>query len=766
MKPFRTVFGPVFCTLLLCFMIVTPPAVAQDLCAPVGWATQNGGVTGGGNASPSTASTYDQLKSLLTSSSAKVVYVSGVITIPAGGRITIQDQSGKTIFGLPGSKIVSTDKSASGSGIFYFKRCTNFIMRNITLEGPGAYDTDGYDNMCIDNCQNFWVDHCEFHDGMDGNFDIKNASDFISVTWSTFSYEKPPIPGGSGGSNDHRYSNLIGSSDGATGDQGKLNVTFYYCWWGEGCRERMPRMRYGKLHMVNSLFSSSVSNQCIRAGYKADVLAEGNYFDNQKLPIDEYEKNYTAIKGVRNYGASDIIKNTAFTPPYTIAVADAQSIVTPIKSCAGATLTSMTTCSPCGGGDLNQLPSVSITAPANNAFFNAPAEVSITAAASDPDGSVAKVEFYSGSTLLGSDNSAPYSYSWTNVTAGTYSVTAKVIDNKGASAVSDPVTVKVNDPSIPSLSSTENLTQSVVQGSAINPIVFTWGGAATDVNYTTLPAGLSGVKSTSAKTLTVSGTPSANGSFSVSTVGGSSSVTLNASITVKDPGSTTVLADWYPFQENPVSLKFVTFADASLDNSYFDQTKPDNGVTYTPGALRLNKGTGTMTITLKSLEVLKIRWYATGGRTLKVTYGTNGNENSWESSVQYESGAHELDLTDLIPGLVSAIPLKVNIINNRADGGSFNIHDLYVEGSADMQSTAAYSFKSFTSDNHFKATVSGQMLTISASESMKSQNIMILNAMGRTIYSGACSRSLDISRFNKGVYFLKIGDHTRKFFKR
>lgn len=315
---------------------------AQDLSVPVGWATKNGGVTGGGSAAPVTVATYADLKAKLSSTTDKVIYVSGTIAIPAGGRIDLQDLSGKTIIGLPGSKIVSTDLSKTGSGILFIKRCTNFIIRNLIFEGPGAYDTDGYDNLCIDNCQNFWVDHCEFSDGMDGNFDIKNMSDFVSVTWCKFNYKKAPIPGGPGGAPDHRYSNLIGSSDDATADAGKLSITFYYCWWGEGCKERMPRIRYGKLHIVNTLFSSSVSNQCIRAGYKADLVAEGNYFDNQKLPIDEYEKNYTAIKGVNNYGAANIVRNTAFTPPYTLTVANPADIVAPIQSCAGAKLPSPT----------------------------------------------------------------------------------------------------------------------------------------------------------------------------------------------------------------------------------------------------------------------------------------------------------------------------------------------------------------------------------------------------------------------------------------
>ncbi|MCU0428385.1 MAG: Ig-like domain-containing protein [Cytophagaceae bacterium] len=98
---------------------------------------------------------------------------------------------------------------------------------------------------------------------------------------------------------------------------------------------------------------------------------------------------------------------------------------------------------------VNNPPQVSITSPLNNASFLAPASVSITAAASDADGSVAKVDFYNGATLLGTDISAPYSFSWTNVLAGTYTLSARVTDNLGAvtsASISIVVTNPVNTP--------------------------------------------------------------------------------------------------------------------------------------------------------------------------------------------------------------------------------------------------------------------------------------------------------------------------------
>ncbi|WP_433058279.1 glycoside hydrolase family 6 protein [Dactylosporangium sp. CS-033363] len=96
-----------------------------------------------------------------------------------------------------------------------------------------------------------------------------------------------------------------------------------------------------------------------------------------------------------------------------------------------------------GGTTANQAPSVSLTSPAAGASFTAPATVAIAANASDADGTIAKVEFYNGSTLLGTDTSAPYAFSWTGVAAGTYSVTAKAYDNAGLSTASTAVPVTV-----------------------------------------------------------------------------------------------------------------------------------------------------------------------------------------------------------------------------------------------------------------------------------------------------------------------------------
>ncbi len=91
----------------------------------------------------------------------------------------------------------------------------------------------------------------------------------------------------------------------------------------------------------------------------------------------------------------------------------------------------------------NNAPEVAITSPANGATFTEGETVTISASASDSDGTISKVEFYQGSTKLGEDTTTPYSYSWGNVAAGTYTITAVATDNLGASTISGAITFMV-----------------------------------------------------------------------------------------------------------------------------------------------------------------------------------------------------------------------------------------------------------------------------------------------------------------------------------
>ena len=89
----------------------------------------------------------------------------------------------------------------------------------------------------------------------------------------------------------------------------------------------------------------------------------------------------------------------------------------------------------------NTAPIVNITSPTNNSTAQAGSTVTLSANATDADGSITKVEFYVGGTKLVTDSTAPYTLTGTNVEAGTYVLTAKAFDNNGDSAISSAVTL-------------------------------------------------------------------------------------------------------------------------------------------------------------------------------------------------------------------------------------------------------------------------------------------------------------------------------------
>jgi hypothetical protein len=96
----------------------------------------------------------------------------------------------------------------------------------------------------------------------------------------------------------------------------------------------------------------------------------------------------------------------------------------------------------------NNPPAVSVTAPTAGATFAAGATITLSANASDSDGTVSKVDFYANGTLIGTDTVAPYSFTWGSVTAGNYALTARATDNGGAATTSTAVNITVNPGSV------------------------------------------------------------------------------------------------------------------------------------------------------------------------------------------------------------------------------------------------------------------------------------------------------------------------------
>jgi len=311
----------------------TPPA-ASEL---VGWAASGTATTGGGSATPETVTTVAALKTAVAGTDAAVIYVSGVLASD-----TVMIGSNKTIVGLCGAEI---------HGHIDLTGSSNVIIRNIKVVGYGVGNctldpafvamvgcSSGNDAITVARSNHIWFDHDDVSDGTDGNLDITLGSDFVTVSWTKFHYTARTDNTGndSTGASGHRFSNLVGGDDNSSPDIGKLNVTWHHNWWADRVVERQPRIRYGKNHLYNNLWTSSGDNYCVRSGMNAQILLENNVFMGVKSP---HEFNNTADQGTSNITSTNNVYSgtsgtqatggggTAFTTPSYAYVLDAASSV-------------------------------------------------------------------------------------------------------------------------------------------------------------------------------------------------------------------------------------------------------------------------------------------------------------------------------------------------------------------------------------------------------------------------------------------------------
>jgi hypothetical protein len=131
----------------------------------------------------------------------------------------------------------------------------------------------------------------------------------------------------------------------------------------------------------------------------------------------------------------------------------------------------------------NVPPAVMMTSPLNGGGTAAPATIALAATATDSDGTIAKVEFFAGATKLGEDLAAPFAWSWTQVPAGLYTLTAKATDDDGATTVSGAITFTVTAPTT-NVRPAVTLTSPVNGGSMAAPATIALAATATDSDGT------------------------------------------------------------------------------------------------------------------------------------------------------------------------------------------------------------------------------------------------------------------------------------------
>ncbi len=238
--------------------VVTDPAV------PVadGYATQNGGTTGGGNATPQVVSTAEAFRSAVENDDPAVIIVDGRLDV---GDVDIG--SNKTILGA--------DEEAGLYGGTLRVRGSNDIFQNLSL-GPSG---NGGDVMEISGAENVYVTRCEFHDSDDELCSIVRGADWVTVSWSKFYFDDP---------DSHSYAHLIGNGDDVTSDRGKLHVTLHHNWYSSGVRGRMPRVRFGHVHIYNCYYNSPGNGYCVGVGKECHIRLEGSHFDNVNDPWEDY----------------------------------------------------------------------------------------------------------------------------------------------------------------------------------------------------------------------------------------------------------------------------------------------------------------------------------------------------------------------------------------------------------------------------------------------------------------------------------------------
>lgn len=345
-------------------------------------------------------------------------------------------------------------------------------------------------------------------------------------------------------------------------------------------------------------------------------------------------------------------------------------------------------------------PTVSLTAPTNNTTFTAPATISLTATAADADGTVSKVDFYNGATLLFSDASSPYAFSWTNVAAGSYTLTAKATDNTGAAMTSTAVTVSVNPPANtpPTVSltapanntsftapATISLTATAADADGTvskvdfyngatllfsdvsSPYAYSWIGVAAGSYTLTAKATDDGGAVTTSGTVTIivntSGnmpptvafTSPANNASYISPASFALQATatdVDGSISKIDfyQGSTLVSSDsWAPYSTNVWNLNIGTYAFTAIatDNSGASSSTTiqvivtDASIYFTSSAECFTPG-ATLTIQVipaKQTNATNYAWSFTGqGATIAYTPGTAGYTASVKASTSITSG--------------------------------------------------------------------------------------------------------------------------------
>ncbi|KAJ7858811.1 pectate lyase [Mycena olivaceomarginata] len=277
-------------------------ATVNDV-ATVGYATLNGGTTGGSGGPTTTVSTLDALTTAVAGNTKKIVLISGTIT----GDAVVQIGSNTTVIGKTGSW------SLVGVGLR-----ANVIIRNVKISKVLASAGDA---IGVQASSQVWVDHADLSsdrdhdkDFYDGLLDITHGVTGITVT-NSFLYT-------------HWKASLIGHSDSNGAEDVAITVQPEFSH---------PVLRFGHGHIFNSVFDSNDDGINTRDG--AQLLIENNVWANATKAIKPSDGGFAVATGNDFGGATNTAPTGNFTKaPYSYTLLATADVRATVVGTAGQTL--------------------------------------------------------------------------------------------------------------------------------------------------------------------------------------------------------------------------------------------------------------------------------------------------------------------------------------------------------------------------------------------------------------------------------------------
>ncbi|KAF8645788.1 hypothetical protein AX16_007582 [Volvariella volvacea WC 439] len=282
--------------------------------ADIGFATLNGGTTGGSGGAVTTVSTLNALTSAVSGADKKVVLISGTIT----GNAVVRVGPNTSIIGLSGSSLVGVGLRVS--------RVNNVIIRNVKISKVLA---DTGDAIGIQEANQVWVDHADLSsdldhdkDFYDGLLDITHGCTGVTVSFTHF--------------HSHFKSSLVGHSDSNGSEDTQITVTYAYNHWSN-INSRTPSFRFGTGHVFNNVYDDV--NDGINTRVGAQLLVENNVFSNTKKPIFSTGEGFAVARGNDfGSGSNQAPEGTFTTAPYPYDLIATDSVRSQVVGQAGQTL--------------------------------------------------------------------------------------------------------------------------------------------------------------------------------------------------------------------------------------------------------------------------------------------------------------------------------------------------------------------------------------------------------------------------------------------